>query len=88
MGYLAGAERSLAAVEDAIDERDLTDAAKSIVRASRRVVMGGMQAAITAADQGHNVVLCEKNDRLGGALLCEEKVPFKEKLDHIYNMYM
>lgn len=43
--------------------------------------MGGMQAAITAAEQGHEVILCEKNDRLGGALLCEERVPFKEKLD-------
>ena len=48
--------------------------------------MGGMQAAITAADQGHNVVLCEKNDRLGGALLCEEKVPFKEKLDQYIHL--
>ena len=42
--------------------------------------MAGMQAAITAADNGHSVILCEKRDRLGGALLCEEKVPFKEKL--------
>ena len=42
--------------------------------------MAGMEAAITAADNGHRVILCEKNDRLGGALLCEEKVPFKEKL--------
>ncbi len=39
--------------------------------------MGGMQAAVTAAERGHTVILCEKNDRLGGGLLCEEKVPFK-----------
>lgn len=41
---------------------------------------GGMQAAITAAKRGHEVVLCEKNDRLGGVLLCEDKVPFKKNL--------
>ncbi len=46
--------------------------------------MGGMQAAITAAERGHQVILCEKSDRLGGVLLCEEKVPFKSRLkDHI-----
>lgn len=42
--------------------------------------MAGMEAAITAADNGHDVILCEKGDKLGGALLCEENVPFKEKL--------
>jgi 2,4-dienoyl-CoA reductase-like NADH-dependent reductase (Old Yellow Enzyme family)/thioredoxin reductase len=43
--------------------------------------IGGMQAALTAADRGHEVVLCEKTGRLGGTLLCEEKVSFKSKLD-------
>jgi pyruvate/2-oxoglutarate dehydrogenase complex dihydrolipoamide dehydrogenase (E3) component len=42
--------------------------------------VGGMQAALTAAKAGHNVILCEKGDRLGGVLLCEEKVPFKHNL--------
>ena len=42
--------------------------------------IGGMQAALTAAARGHKVVLCEKTDRLGGVLLCEEKVPFKKHL--------
>jgi len=42
--------------------------------------IGGMQAALTAAARGHRVVLCEKSDRLGGVLLCEEKVPFKKHL--------
>ncbi len=41
---------------------------------------GGMQAALTASRRGHEVILCEKRDRLGGVLLCEEKVPFKQKL--------
>lgn len=43
--------------------------------------VGGMQAALTAAKRGHKVILCEKSDTLGGALLCEEKIPFKSNLD-------
>ena len=42
--------------------------------------IAGMQAALTCAERGHDVVLCEKSDRLGGALICEENVPFKKKL--------
>ena len=42
--------------------------------------LGGMQAALTAANAGHEVILCEKNSRLGGNILCEEKVPFKKHL--------
>ncbi len=38
---------------------------------------GGMQCAVTAAKRGHEVILCEKTDRLGGMLRCEETVPFK-----------
>ena len=40
--------------------------------------IGGMQAALTAAERGHRVILCEAADRLGGILLCEENVPFKK----------
>ncbi len=43
--------------------------------------IGGMQAAITCAQRGHDVILCEKTARLGGTLRCEEKVPFKKRLD-------
>jgi NADPH-dependent 2,4-dienoyl-CoA reductase/sulfur reductase-like enzyme len=42
--------------------------------------IAGMQAALTSAERGHEVILCERSGRLGGALLCEEKVSFKEKL--------
>lgn len=42
--------------------------------------VGGMQAALTAAERGHKVILCEKSGRLGGALNCERGVPFKEPL--------
>jgi len=39
---------------------------------------GGMQAAITAADRGHEVILCEKSRRLGGTLVYAEREYFKE----------
>ena len=42
--------------------------------------VAGMQAALTASQRGHKVILCEKSDRLGGVLRCEEKVPFKKLL--------
>jgi len=42
--------------------------------------VAGMQAALTCVDRGHEVILCEKEDRLGGTLRCEENVPFKKKL--------
>ena len=43
--------------------------------------MAGMQAALKASERGHEVILCEKSDSLGGVLRCEKEVPFKEKLD-------
>lgn len=41
---------------------------------------GGMETAITAAQRGHNVILCEKTESLGGALRCERAIPFKKDL--------
>ncbi len=42
--------------------------------------IGGMQAALSAAERGHKVILCEKSGQLGGVLRCEEQVPFKKHL--------
>ena len=42
--------------------------------------IGGMQAALTAAKMGHEVLLHEKSGELGGVLLCESGVPFKKRL--------
>lgn len=47
--------------------------------------IGGMQAALTCAERGHQVILCEKSDRLGGTLRCEARVPFKPNLDRYLN---
>ncbi len=42
--------------------------------------IAGMQAALTASKNGHDVVLCEKSGELGGKILCEAGVPFKQGL--------
>ena len=60
------------------------------VKTRKRVLIagggiGGMQAALTCAERGHEVILCESSDRLGGALRCEAKVPFKKNLDRYLN---
>jgi len=49
---------------------------------SKRVLVvgggpAGMQFAVTAAQRGHQVTLCEKDGALGGKLKCEYSVPFK-----------
>ncbi|MBP2645802.1 MAG: NADH:flavin oxidoreductase, Old yellow enzyme family [Firmicutes bacterium] len=40
----------------------------------------GMQAALTASQRGHEVILCEKTNSLGGALKFADYVPFKKDL--------
>ncbi len=48
--------------------------------------IAGMQAALSAADRGHHVVLYEKTDRLGGQALLSDGMWFKKemKLFHEY----
>ena len=43
--------------------------------------IGGMQAALTCAERGHEVIICEKTGTLGGTIRCEKDVPFKQRLD-------
>lgn len=65
-------------------EKEYKDAFITPVKKKKVLVAGGgiagMEAAIDCTAKGHEVVLCERSDRLGGVLLCEEKVPFKKKL--------
>ncbi len=41
----------------------------------------GMEAAAVLAERGHQVILCEKDGELGGALRHAKYVPFKKKVD-------
>jgi len=43
--------------------------------------VAGLKAAVTAAQRGHQVILCEKSDQVGGILKSEQAIPFK------YEMY-
>ncbi len=65
-------------------ERVFARLAATPVQPRKVLVVGGgiagMEAALTAAKNGHKVVLCEKSDRLGGHIRCEEAVPFKKDL--------
>ena len=58
---------------------------------SRKVLVigggcGGMQAAITAADRGHQVILCEKSDRLGGILNFTDHTDHKVDIRNFKNV--
>jgi 2,4-dienoyl-CoA reductase-like NADH-dependent reductase (Old Yellow Enzyme family)/thioredoxin reductase len=48
----------------------------------------GMQAAITASDRGHKVVLAEKGDSLGGLLFFADQEQDKMDLMHFKNVLM
>jgi len=48
--------------------------------------IGGMQAALTLSDRGHDVILCEKTGSLGGVLQCEKNIPFKKKLEEYIDL--
>ena len=42
--------------------------------------VAGLKAAITAAQRGHRVTLCEKSDQLGGILKSEQAIDFKHEM--------
>ena len=48
---------------------------------------GGLMAALTAAERGHSVILCEKENELGGALRSERNVSFKKDLYDLPSKY-
>ena len=81
----AGTHRYLQCAINPSIGRELEEKNAVPPRIKKRVLVagggvGGMQAALTCAKQGHEVVLCEKTDRLGGILRCEKAVPFKARL--------
>ena len=42
--------------------------------------VAGLKAAVTAALRGHKVILCEKSDKVGGILKCEQAIDFKHEM--------
>lgn len=48
---------------------------------------GGLYAAYTAARRGHQVILCEKTDSLGGILKSEQALPFKKEMYDLAQTY-
>jgi 2,4-dienoyl-CoA reductase-like NADH-dependent reductase (Old Yellow Enzyme family)/thioredoxin reductase len=68
------------------NELEYRNTPKALLKSSPKRVLvagggiAGMQAAITCAELGHEVTLCEVSERLGGTLKCEENVPFKSKI--------
>lgn len=48
---------------------------------------GGLYAAYTAARRGHQVILCEKEDQLGGILKSEQAIPFKKEMYELAGTY-
>ena len=48
---------------------------------------GGLYAAYTAARRGHQVILCEKEAKLGGILKSEQALPFKHEMYELTGTY-
>lgn len=48
---------------------------------------GGLYAAYTAARRGHKVILCEKEEQLGGILKSEQAIPFKREMYELAGTY-
>ena len=48
---------------------------------------GGLYAAYTAARRGHKVLLCEKEQELGGILKSEQAIPFKQEMYQLSQTY-
>lgn len=48
---------------------------------------GGLYAAYTAARRGHQVILCEKEEQIGGILKSEQALPFKHEMYELAGTY-
>lgn len=71
------------AINPVIGEEELYFSPPAPAKTSKKVLIagggpGGMQAALSAADRNHQVILCEATDQLGGQIRCEAHVDFKK----------
>jgi 2,4-dienoyl-CoA reductase-like NADH-dependent reductase (Old Yellow Enzyme family)/thioredoxin reductase len=80
------ATRTMKCAVNPIIGREFESSIPVVRTKSRKILIvgggpAGMQAAITAAEQGHEVTLYEKTDALGGTIKVSQHVPFKEDLN-------
>jgi len=83
MSTIIGTRDTACALNPVIGEEELYFSPPAPPRELKKVLIagggpGGMRAAITAAERGHNVILCEASEKLGGQILCERHVDFKK----------
>ncbi|SHO54602.1 NAD(P)/FAD-dependent oxidoreductase [Vibrio quintilis] len=70
-------------INPVIGEEELYFSPPPLPRQSKKILVagggpGGMQAALTAAERNHQVILCEASSELGGQIRCEAHVDFKK----------
>jgi 2,4-dienoyl-CoA reductase-like NADH-dependent reductase (Old Yellow Enzyme family) len=81
----SGSHRLLQCATNPVIGHEIEEKSLPAPRSKKRVLVvgggvAGMQAALTASERGHGVILCERLGGLGGVLLCEAAVPFKARL--------
>lgn len=74
MGY------SISCIQNPVSGRESKLASPAPLSSKRRILVagagpGGMKAAATAAERGHNVILCERSSVLGGQVRLAEMLP-------------
>lgn len=72
-------------LKETVYKLEKTDSPKKVVIVGGGV--GGMEAAMVAAEKGHNVILYEKSDQLGGQLISASVPSFKGRLRDLNHYY-
>ncbi len=70
----------ISCIQNPISGRELTLGTHPPPKAARKILVagggpGGMKAAAVAGERGHQVILCEKSERLGGQALLAQTLP-------------
>ena len=70
----------ISCIQDPVSGRELKLSKRTKTENPKKILIagggpGGMKAAAVAAEKGHQVVLCEKSDQLGGQVLLAQMLP-------------
>jgi 2,4-dienoyl-CoA reductase-like NADH-dependent reductase (Old Yellow Enzyme family) len=70
----------ISCIQNPVSGRELTLGTQPPAKTTRKVLVAGggpagMKAAAVAAERGHQVILCEKSERLGGQALLAQTLP-------------